>query len=678
VRRQLRPLQELREAARRMARRDFSKPLRIAAGDEFGELAKSFNDLSDRLRSQFLALESLSAVDRLLLEAPDMEQILDTLMPRMAAVLDCEALCVLLVDAESPGQSRIYDFQRLQLQLPPVRRVGSDLAELRHDWASQPVLVIGAAVAKRSAVLAPLHEGGAVHFEVRALQHEGAVHGYLCLGWSRPPEQGDSKGVGAGDFADRLSLVLASLEKSQRLVQRANYDPLTNLPNRRMFIDQADAFVARAVAARRQCAFLYVDLDRFKRINDTSGHWIGDELLRCVAGRLTACVGENAVASRLAGDEFVVLLPELADAGAAMQVAERIIARLQQPIVVGKRSLQVGASVGIALAPADGRNAEELLRNADIAMYRAKESGRGRAIFFESDMQRRVQERLSIESGIHRAMRQEDFQLHYQPIVSTQQRGAVAVEALLRWPSGPRQGLNMPSVFIPVAEDSGLIVGLGEWVLRTACRQLRQWRTDEVPVDHVSVNVSARQLGEAGFLATTLRVLQDCGLQPQELQLEITEGVLAEGEAIAGVLREATAVGIRLALDDFGTGYSSLSYLRQYPIRTLKIDRSFVTGVPGEPEACRLVESILAMATALGRDVVAEGVETEGQRKFLEASGCTGFQGYLFGRPMEAVDIPGFTRRVLAMHRDAGQTTVGTSTNWSTIATMRMQRFNPR
>jgi EAL domain-containing protein (putative c-di-GMP-specific phosphodiesterase class I) len=283
-------------------------------------------------------------------------------------------------------------------------------------------------------------------------------------------------------------------------------------------------------------------------------------------------------------------------------------------------------------------------------MYRAKESGRGQAVFFEPEMQERMQARASLETGLYRALEREEFKLLYQPIVDSGARKMPGVEALIRWPSAPDGHGDSPAAFVPVAEESDLIVGVGEWVLRTACRQFNAWRLDDVDLKYVSVNVSARQLRQANFVELVLSTLKTCNMRPEELHLEITEGVLADGPAIARTLDELAVHGVHLALDDFGTGYSSLSYLRNFPIHSVKIDRSFITEIPRSPAACRLVESIIAMTAVLEKHVVAEGVETEAQLRFLQEAGCGSIQGYLFGRPMEAVDIPGFARRI-STHR---------------------------
>jgi diguanylate cyclase (GGDEF)-like protein len=402
--------------------------------------------------------------------------------------------------------------------------------------------------------------------------------------------------------------------------------------------------VKEAVVTARACngtgAILYIDLDHFKRVNDTAGHASGDALLQVVAQRLSACIGDGPSVARLGGDEFAVLMPVVPTPEAARELAERIIKALEPVILIDGREHQVAASVGIALFPGDGIELEDLLKAADIAMYQAKDAGRAKAVFFKPEMQARLLERVKLESDVRRACQAGAFTLHYQPIVSGVEGKGVGVEALIRLPPTAEMARISPAELISVAEETGLIIELGDWVLRSACQQFAQWRREGLELEYVSVNVSVRQLEESEFLTRLLRALAVAGMRGDELQLEITESVLARDAALRPLLEEIVARGVRLALDDFGTGYSSLGYLRTYPIHTLKIDRSFVLNLPQDMAGCRLVESIIVMCDALEKRVVAEGVETEEQRDFLLAMGCAGLQGYLLGRPMDAAEIP--------------------------------------
>jgi diguanylate cyclase (GGDEF)-like protein len=646
IRRQLRPLERLIAATKKVAQRDFSGVLETSYNDEFGDLARSFNAMSEDLQLQFSALETLSEIDRLLLRAPDLEQILDTLLPRVAAVLRCRSVSVLLIDPDAQVHARAYDFFAGRPGRRPVRRTAFDVAAIKAACEHSSCLEITAASADTDSFVQPLQESGATKFRLHPLRHDERFVGFLCIGSASDADRSLDPGIGASDFADRLSLILANLQRSEQLYQQAHFDPLTRLPNRQLFADRVNMALSRARETRGMGALLYIDLDQFKRVNDTAGHNAGDDLLRAVGQRLAGCINKGDSIARLGGDEFAILLPEITDADVARQVAERALAALSEPVIVARHAHHVAASIGVTVFPADGQTLEELLTTSDIAMYRAKESGRGQVVFFETEMQQRMHARIALETGLRRAMQREEFKLLYQPIVSAEARGSIGVEALIRWPNGPEGPGRSPVTFVPVAEESGLIIGLGEWVLRTACRQFIDWRREGVVVEYVSVNVSGRQLRHADLLEKILGTIASFGMEATQLQIEITESVLADGAATERTLREIAARGVRLALDDFGTGYSSLSYLRMYPIDTVKIDRSFVAELPGDVAACRLAESIIAMCGALGKQVIAEGVESEEQFKFLNAAGCNGMQGYFLGRPMEASDIPGFVRRL--------------------------------
>jgi diguanylate cyclase (GGDEF)-like protein len=462
--------------------------------------------------------------------------------------------------------------------------------------------------------------------------------------------------VRPAEFAARLSVALDKIAQAQRLHRQAHFDALTGLANRRLFLERlASELAASDAQTARQGAVLYVDVDHFKRINDTEGHGAGDRLLRVVADRLRQCAGTTGLAARLGGDEFAVLLPGMIDVDAVRQLAQQLLKALAAPVEFGTRQRNVSSSIGIALYPADASDSDGLMKSSDVAMYRAKELGRGQAVFFKAEMQQRLEAVAAIETELHRALREQRLRVHYQPIFASRDGRLQGAEALVRWPTAPGEPTRAPAQFIPVAEESGLIVELGAWVLRTSCRQFMSWRRQGLSIDYVSVNVSVRQLVDPQLLDTVRGCLEEYGMRPAELQIEITESVLAEVGTAGATIQALAALGARLALDDFGTGFSSLSYLRNFPISAIKIDQSFVCGLPGDPMACRLVEATLAMARAVGHEVVAEGVETVEQRDFLIAAGCGSLQGFLLGRPMEADDLQALAGLGAGTHATAPQ-----------------------
>jgi diguanylate cyclase (GGDEF)-like protein/PAS domain S-box-containing protein len=433
--------------------------------------------------------------------------------------------------------------------------------------------------------------------------------------------------------------VSAARAMSVQMTHSAQHDVVTNLPNRLLLNDRINQSIASGRRWKRPLAVIFLDLDRFKYINDSLGHGIGDELLQCVSKRLLASVRASDTVSRQGGDEFVILLSEITYPEDAATSAKKILHSLSAPCSIGGRDLRINGSIGISVYPEDGEDAETLIKNADTAMYHAKENGRNNFQFFEEEMNFKAVERQSLEGSLRCALEREEFLLHYQPKVNLATGEITGVEALIRWQQ-PDRGLVPPSQFVPIAEDCGLIVQIGRWVLREACRQAREWQDEGLPFKRVSINVSAVEFREKGFVEGVRTILSETGFEARYLDLELTEGVLMEdAESTAFVLQALKKMGIHLAVDDFGTGYSSLSYLQQFPIDVLKIDKSFVQRITSDPDGSSIVSAIIDMGKNLKQRVIAEGIETEEQRAFLQAHHCAEGQGYLFSRPLAAAQF---------------------------------------
>jgi diguanylate cyclase (GGDEF)-like protein len=424
----------------------------------------------------------------------------------------------------------------------------------------------------------------------------------------------------------------------QRVVHMAHHDALTGLPNRTLLADRVGQAIARAHRSGGMLAVLFLDLDRFKNVNDSFGHAVGDMLLTSVSARLTASRREDDTVARLGGDEFIISIPDVSGAPEAEAVAARILADLAKPFTISGHQLHADGSIGIALYPRDGDTAETLMRNADTAMYHAKESGRANYQFFSAQLTERVSRRLSTETNLRRALERGEFIVHYQPLVNLATGHVDGGEALLRWPQEDQRIIS-PVEFIPIAEDTGLIVPLGEWVLLEACAQAQAWQAQH-PGLRVAVNLSARQFRQKNLIGMIEQVLGESRLAPSLLELELTEGMLMHNvEEAARILLRLDEIGVRLAIDDFGTGYSSLSYLKRFPIHTLKIDRSFVRDISTDPDDAAIVTAIVAMARSLNLVVTAEGVETEEQAAFLRSLTCDYAQGFHFGQPMPSTEF---------------------------------------
>jgi diguanylate cyclase (GGDEF)-like protein len=425
----------------------------------------------------------------------------------------------------------------------------------------------------------------------------------------------------------------------QRIRHIAHHDLLTDLPNRALLAERTAAAIERARPEGRPVGLMFVDLDRFKHINDSLGHAVGDELLRRASRRLMATLRGADVVGRQGGDEFVVLLPELADAEAAGRAAAKTVEAMRQPFVVGARELLVSCSIGIALFPEHGDDFDTLMRNADTAMYAAKEAGRDCYRFHAAEMTRRANDRLELEADLRHALQSGGLAVMMQPQVQLATGALSGMEALVRW-AHPQRGALSPVQFIPVAEDSGLILALGEWVLREACRLRAEWLKSGLRGAPVAVNVSAVQFRDPGFVAKVKHALADFALPPALLELEVTESVLMAGfEQVKTTLDELGRLGLPLSIDDFGTGYSSLSYLKRLPVEKLKIDRSFVIELPGDGESRAIAEAVVGLARGLGMRVIAEGVETSAQADYLRQCGCDEAQGYLYAKPLSSQDF---------------------------------------
>jgi diguanylate cyclase (GGDEF)-like protein/PAS domain S-box-containing protein len=431
---------------------------------------------------------------------------------------------------------------------------------------------------------------------------------------------------------------ITPLKESQDQLQHlAHHDPLTGLPNRLLFNDRLSQCIQRARRNESQLAILFVDLDHFKDVNDTLGHHLGDELLRRVAQQLAACVRGMDTIARLGGDEFTALL-ENVDARGASAVADKLLAAFAQPFTIAEHELYVSASVGISLFPADGEDPESLLKNADTAMYQSKLHGRNRYHFYAQEMTAHFLERLRMERQLRGTIERGELRVYYQPQVAAASGRLLGVEALVRW-QHPEQGLVSPVRFIPLAEETGFISQLGEWVLRASCEQIKAWRNAGFEVPRVAVNLSPRQIERSQTVTAVRDILRETGIPPDWLELEITESGLVDSAQCYETISGLQDLGISLAVDDFGTGYSSLSYLKRLPISKLKIDRSFVQDVPGDPNGTAITIAIIQMARSLGLSVLAEGVETRAQEDFLLYHGCLDSQGFLYGRPMPAEEL---------------------------------------
>ena len=576
---------------------------KVSFVDQRGEIAGLIGVITDvtRYKETERALEASEARFRVLTESS-----LD-----LISVLDADGA----IQYQSPALRHLLGYE-------PADTVGKNVSELVHQDDIETVRAALRRIIESRQSIEP------VEFRIR--HRDGMWRTFESLGTnclSNPHIHGVV--FNSRDVTDRKVI-------QQRIQHLAYHDNLTGLPNRSLLQDRLAHSIARAERSNRKVAVLFIDLDNFKNINDTLGHDVGDELLRQVSRRLSECVRLEDTIARQGGDEFIVLLDSLEDGRGASVVAQKILNSLRAPFILSGIEQHVSGSVGIALYPEDGRDAQTLMKNADTAMFHGKGLGKNTYQYFTAQMNIAVKRRMTLESALRRAVMQKDFVLHYQPQINLESGEIIAVEALVRWKTED-SGTVMPGDFIPLAEETGLINEIGEWVLREGCRQAQEWQGMGLPKRRMAINLSARQFSDRGFLDMVTRVLAETGLDPACLELEITESqVMRQTEGMIMLLNKLSEMGVQLAIDDFGTGYSSLSYLKRLPIQKLKIDQSFVRDITVDPNDTAIVVAIINMAKSLDLETIAEGVETAGQLALLRSKGCRIGQGFYFSAPVRA------------------------------------------
>jgi diguanylate cyclase (GGDEF)-like protein len=635
VRRTLGPLKELLQATARVGRYDFDARVPVARNDEFGVLATAFNAMSARLGRQFKALETHADIDAVVLSSVDLSRVADIVLQRMAELVPADRHFLLLGEGVSDGRLRIHTRGRDGLDGRLVAISPADADRLLATGAD------GGSADGRIEALSCLPAGRlyALPISVR-----GQLAGALVLGYDaeRAPDEEARRLL--RDLGDRVAVAVATARRDAELYSRAHFDSLTQLPNRLLGAEELQRAIAAAERQKRTLALLFIDLDGFSAVNDSLGHAAGDQLLKQAAGRLRGCLRRSDMVARFGGDEFAVLLPEVRAAADAAVVGRNIVAALAAPFELDGRDAFVSASVGIALYPDDAATAEALLRHADLAMYSAKEAGRGHVVFFKASMNAEAQRRAELEKDLRHALVRQQFDLYYQPQLDVRAGRVVGAEALIRW-NHPERGLVSPLQFIDFAESGGLIDEIGRWALGQAAAQFVAWRRAGLEIDHVSVNVSPRQLRKPGFAGLVSEVLAQAGMPPGAMRLEITETAVmdrlgAAEENLAGLHR----LGTPLELDDFGTGYSSLAHLQRLPVDAVKLDHAFLSTIESSASSLAIVRAAIDMAHAVGKRVVAEGVEQPGQLALLSQMGCDLMQGYYISRPLPVPDFAAFMR----------------------------------
>ena len=633
IRRTLLPLEKLIGYTRHVSNREFKYQLNFSSGDEFDNLAMAFNSMSNRLARQFEAMTILSDIDRSILSSPDFRRVQIMVLNSMSTIMQARVLAIGIVEKHRPDsvQTCLLDTVSgtIEDSHPPLSPATRELLLNSPDGVTSNDTTINDSIFYftenfdiKQAIVIPI-------------LIEDELAGLLGIGLDEENLDDIDLKV-CRDIADRLAVTLSTMELDDKLFQRLNYDELTGLPNRQNLIKNMDNAINQARIDNSLVTVMYIDLDRFKNINDAYGHQAGDQILKQAANRIAACIGGPYTLSRFNADEFTVILPSLHDAMEASSVADRIIHALTEPFISSHIENYLGASIGIAIYPYDGETAVELLMRADTAMSYAKDTGRNRYAFFSEDMNRRVDEQLLLERELRQALDLGELELHYQPKINLSSGLVEGAEALVRW-NHPVKGQIKPDVFIPLAEEIGMINRLGEWVLNRTCTQYQSWQAAGVRLPTIAVNVSTYQFKQNDFTDRIIEAIDRSGMDAARLELEVTESLIMENiEEAVEVLKALKDKRIKIAIDDFGTGYSSMSYLKTLPFDSLKIDRSFIKDLPDDKDSAAITRSVIAMAQALDKTIIAEGAETEEQIAFLRSHHCTYVQGYYYSRPLPA------------------------------------------
>ncbi len=657
LRRSLAPLRALQAGTQRLAARRFEEPVVVASRDEFADLAASFNAMGDQLQRQFAALATSAEIDRAVLSSIETKWIVRTVLERMRDLCPSDLVAVSLLDPAGGDETTTW------VQAPDTA-AGMAAATAPMEPAERDRLTHGPdrilmPVTGAPAFLAPLVRRRATALLLLPLRYQNRLVGMITLGAHAASPWSEDDLVQAERVAGQIALALTNARMVEQIRLLAFHDGLTGLPNRVSFKRRLGEELDRAREEDAILAVLLLDIDHFNRINDTLGHKVGDRLVQEVGARIRTCclaAAPAAEVARLGGDEFTVLLPRIAGPEAAEALALSIRHAFTAPVSFADHEMVVSTSIGISLHPVDGRDIENLLKNADVAMYQAKLKGRNRHEFYADSMSAHAARRLALEGQLRKALELGQFTMVYQPVVELATGRVTSAEALIRW-HHPEWGQIPPAEFIPVCEQSGLIVAVGDWTLRTVCEQQRAWQQEGLRTIPVAINLSGEQLRGDAIVETVRHALEQSGLDPKLLTIELTESILmqSKGDA-AAVLHALAAQGVGLAIDDFGTGYSSLAYIKHFPVNTLKIDRSFVQDVTTNPDDAAITKAVIAMGGALGLKVIAEGVELDEQVDFLRREGCDAIQGYLVSRPVDPAGFSAWIRGdgiVEAMRPDA-------------------------
>ncbi len=642
IKRSLVPLEKLKAGTERLSEGDFQSKVHIASGDEFEDLAASFNTMADRLDKQFTSLQIMAEVDRIVLSSLDANYILETVMDRIKEISCCQRAVIFKIRGNNHWNADRFDGHHLDKTQSFFRDTIAIAPTDAQALESHPRYLFVHSDASAPDYLQPLILEGGKSFIIFPIYLREELFTLVVLVYKTKIHFEDYDFRHARELADRIAVALTNADWEEKVYRQANYDVLTDLPNRNLLMDRLDQSIQRARRDGTQVAVMLIDLDRFKAINDSLGHNSGDTLLRRVSERLKKIISSADTLVRFGGDEFVVIMSDIKFYSNYLSsitfMAERILDTLMKPYTINEHEINITASIGISLYPSDSRNANDLLKFAESSMYHSKSHKKGFYQFYSSEINATSIAQLVLENDLRNAIKRNELELYFQPQLDLRKGEIVSAEALLRW-NDPKSGVLSPNTFLPLAENIGLFVPLGNWVIEQVCKQLRLWLDDNRPATKIAVNLSAHQFRIENLPEKIQFLLHKYQLDVNYLELEITEdAIMSDIDQSTQTLKQLNQLGAQLAIDDFGTGYSSLSYLTKFPIHFLKIDQAFVREAPSNKNVNSVIAATIAMAHSLNLKVIAEGVENKEQLGFLKSLGCDIVQGYLISRPLKAPD----------------------------------------
>ena len=633
MRRSLTPLMKLTQGAKDIIAGDYTKKVDIKSNDEFEVLGSTFNTMSHRIDEAFKKIITLAKIDRLILSTSDSEYIVEVLIEYIPSIIPADNIAIFILDLEKGNEGVLFSNNKSDNDISNtiVTIKETEVGELNNTDG-----IIIKTEADNNTYLSPLIRLGNTTFLISPIQNQEIFLGFICSCFQKHTKISQELSDSLTEISDRAAVAFSNAIWENKLFHQAHYDALTTLPNRYLFQDRLEQAIERAKRNNLNVAILFIDLDRFKNINDSLGHTVGDELLIEVSKLLLKCVRAYNSVARFGGDEFTVIISDVNDAEVKIQterLARRINELMSVPIVINDRKFNISASIGIAIFPGDADNINDLLKNADTAMYEAKRIAVGNHQYYKKRLNKETLELLELENELNRAIENNELILHYQPKININDSIIYSVESLVRW-NHPERGLVSPGTFIPLAEATGMIGDIGYWIMRTACEQCKAWQDKNINIK-IAVNLSADQFKDEDLYKNIVQILDETGVDIGLIELEVTESLtIKDIDKTIEILTKLRDKGLGITIDDFGTGFSSMSYLQKLPINKLKVDKSFVDNVHLDNDSASIVRAIVGLAHNLSLSVVAEGVEVEAQYDFLKSLDCDEIQGFFFCKPL--------------------------------------------